>query len=170
MKKNRATSLPATREDGILVQELSDEVLVYDLRRHKAHCLNRTAAIIWRHCDGRRTAAEVATLTGRELKTRVDEGVIWHALEQLEKAGLLEDRVALPKQMEGLSRRQMMKRLGAGAVIALPLITSIIAPTAAQAASNLPNGTPCTASSQCASRCCRKTDLICRPVGQGACL
>ena len=170
MKKNRATSLPVAREEEILVQELPDEVLVYDLRRHKAHCLNHTAALIWKLCDGRRTAAEVAVATGRELKARVDERVVWHALEQLGKASLLEQRVTLPTQMEGLSRRQMMKQLGVGAAIAIPLITSIIAPTAAQAASNLPNGTPCTASRQCVSGCCRKTDLICRPVGQGACL
>ncbi len=29
-----------SRRDELVVRELPDEVLVYDLRQHKAHCLN----------------------------------------------------------------------------------------------------------------------------------
>lgn len=36
-------TLPAVRHEGLIVQELSDEVLIYDLDRDKAHCLNPTA-------------------------------------------------------------------------------------------------------------------------------
>lgn len=170
MKKTRPASLPVAREDGILVQELPDEVLVYDLGRHKAHCLNCTAAIIWKLCDGGKTAAEVAALAGQELKVKIDERVVWHALEQLGKAGLLERQVTLPARMAGVSRRQVMKQLGVGAAVAIPLITSILAPTAAQAASKLPNDSPCNANSECLSQCCKKTDHTCQPVGSGACL
>jgi len=55
-----AIDRPLARQDRLVVQELSEEVLVYDLDRHRAHCLNRTAALIWRHCDGSTSVAEMA--------------------------------------------------------------------------------------------------------------
>ena len=42
---------PEKRRDGLVVTELLDEVLVYDLDRHRAHCLNRTAALVFRHAE-----------------------------------------------------------------------------------------------------------------------
>ena len=45
--------LPAARTSGLVVRELAEETLVYDEERHRAHCLNRTAALVWRHCDGK---------------------------------------------------------------------------------------------------------------------
>jgi hypothetical protein len=53
--------LPRARTDGLVVKELTDEVLVYDLKRDKAHCLNLAAAAVWKLCDGRSTAAEIAS-------------------------------------------------------------------------------------------------------------
>jgi len=47
--------LPQARSEDLVIQDIGDEVLVYDLTRHKAHCLNRTAALVWRKCDGTRT-------------------------------------------------------------------------------------------------------------------
>ena len=52
--------LPKKRKEGIIVKELPDEVLVYDLDRDKAHCLNHSAAAVWERCDGRTTVAEIA--------------------------------------------------------------------------------------------------------------
>ena len=52
---NQQTAL--ARHDELVVQELPDEVLVYDLRKHKAHCLNQTAAFVWNHCNGQASAA-----------------------------------------------------------------------------------------------------------------
>ena len=42
--------LPAAREARLLVRELAEEVLVYDEEGHRAHCLNRTAALVWKSC------------------------------------------------------------------------------------------------------------------------
>ena len=39
--------LPKARQEQLTVRELPDETVVYDLARHKAHCLNPTAALIW---------------------------------------------------------------------------------------------------------------------------
>ena len=45
---NSQAILPAAREEGLIIQEMADEVLVYDRERYKAHCLNQTAALVWR--------------------------------------------------------------------------------------------------------------------------
>ena len=134
----RAHSAPEARKEGLIVHPLSEEVLVYDSDRHKAHCLNKTAALVWNRCDGKTSVAELAQGLGDEIKAPVDQDVIWLALDQLAKARLLhEDTPAARKP--GLSRRELMKRIGVGGAMALPLITSIIAPTVAQA------GTTCSA-------------------------
>ena len=59
---------PQVRKDGLVVKELPEEMLVYDLERHRAHCLNQTAALVWKHCDGQTSAKEIATLLKKELK------------------------------------------------------------------------------------------------------
>ena len=46
METTRAL-MPRARQDELVVEELQDETLVYDLERHKARCLNRTAALVW---------------------------------------------------------------------------------------------------------------------------
>ena len=60
--------LPRARKDDLLIQDLEDEVLIYDLKVDKAHCLNRAAATVWRHCNGRNTTAQLASHLKRELK------------------------------------------------------------------------------------------------------
>jgi hypothetical protein len=134
---------PRARKEGLLVQELPDEVLVYDLERHKAHCLNPTAALVWKHCDGRTTVSEMVQLLEKSLETSVDEDVVWCALNQLEKDHLLGDKVAWPVGMERISRRTLIRRVGMAAVL-LPLITTITAPTAQAGTSNcVPQGGAC---------------------------
>ncbi len=125
---------PRAREDQLVIQELPDEVLVYDVNRHKAHCLSRTAAFIWRHCDGQTSVARLAALLAQEVKGPVEPAVVWLALDRLGKARLLRERVAPPA---GLSRREVMRKLAlvGGLAALLPVVSSIVAPTAAQAAS-----------------------------------
>jgi len=129
--------VPRAREDRLVVQELPDEVLVYDLNRHKAHCLNRTAALVWGHCDGQTTVAEMATLLRKELKSPVDETLVWLALDRLGRAHLLCERVTSPVGAQRLSRREVMRKfaLVGGLSVLLPVVTSIVAPTASEAAS-----------------------------------
>ena len=44
---------PVARQEGLVIQEMPDEVLVFDLKTNKAHCLNETAAFVWKACDGK---------------------------------------------------------------------------------------------------------------------
>ena len=154
MKQN-AGRVPRARIEGLVIQELPDEVLVYDRERDKAHCLNQTAALVWKYCDGKTTIPTIAKRLQRDLKAdRVDEKVVWYALEQLSKDHLLEENIVPPALLGGMTRRQMVRVLGLAAVVAVPLVTSIVAPTPAQAATCLPSGAACTGSAQCCSGIC----------------
>jgi hypothetical protein len=121
---------PHARHDKLLVQELGDELVVYDQERHRAHRLNRAAALVWRHCDGRTTVAELTALLRAELNVSADEEVVWFALDCLRKAGLLRERLPRPPAAaSGISRRQVVRRLGRTAAVALlvPAVTTVVA-------------------------------------------
>ena len=155
MKQKVTDGAPRARTEGLIIQKLSDEVLVYDEDRNKAICLNSTAALVWKYCDGKTTVTSMAEQLGRDLKTEpVDEKVVWYALDQLAKDHLLEEAVAPPALLAGMNRRQMVRVLGVAAVVAVPLVTSIVAPTVVEAATCLPPGQPCGSSAQCCSGLC----------------
>ena len=130
---------PKARHDDLVVRDLPDEVLIYDTRTSEAHCLNPAAALVWRRCDGETTFAElVAALAASGAPA--DEDVIRHALEQLAASNLLDDRTVAQLDSSGITRRQLVKRLGVAAAVGLPLATSLIVPTAAEAVSPPPTG------------------------------
>jgi hypothetical protein len=126
---------PKARADGLVVQELMDEVLVYDLKRHRSHCLNRTAALVWRHCDGSKSVAEMTRHLHRELGTPVEEEAVWLALSRLSRAHLLEGCVRLQAGRDRSSRRALLRRLGA--ISGAALVSSIAVPSAFAAGSNI---------------------------------
>ena len=147
-------ALPRARQSELVTRELAGEVLVYDRNSDKAHCLNPTAALVWAHCDGQTTIAEMAQLLAGEMKTPVADEVVWFALTQLEKSSLLQTPWPRQAKTEQISRRALVKRLGIAAAVTVPLVTSIVAPTAAAAASCLPVSAPCSANAQCCSNNC----------------
>jgi hypothetical protein len=147
--------LPRARQDGLVIRELADETLVYDLERHKAHCLNQTAALIWKHCDGRTSVAEMSAILENEGHLPVDGDVMRYAVDRLGKKRLLEDAATWPADSRRLSRRDVIRKLGLAAAVALPLITTVVSPKAIQAATCVANGIPCTASAQCCNGCCK---------------
>jgi hypothetical protein len=136
---------PAARTTGVVVKAVGDELLIYDLERHRAHSLNgAAAAAVWRACDGTREvaaiAATVATKTGRRLPVEA----VRYALGELGRERLL----MAPVEATDLTRRDLMRRLGTAA--ALPFVMSVVAPTAAHAQSCLPRGEGvCSADGQC---------------------
>lgn len=125
---------PRARRKRLVIVRLENETLVYDLDAHRAHCLNATAHAVWRRCNGRRTIADIARAVPPAASGPVDSDVVLLALRQLREAGLLADSddADLPA---GPSRRELLARIGKGAAVLLPLVASVVAPTAAQAAS-----------------------------------
>jgi coenzyme PQQ synthesis protein D (PqqD) len=141
---------PRARNEELVIEELDDELLLYDLRTDAAHCLDPQATAIWRACDGTASVAEIAAATGT-----TDEAVE-HTLADLAERDLV----------EGIgyhSRRDAFKyALTAGAVgVALPIVKSIVAPTAAQAQSCLADGSTCSVDSECCSNNCNVA--VCGP-------
>jgi len=133
----KALPIPRRRHVGIMVQDLADEVLVYDLERHRAHCLNRTAAFVWQHCDGKIPLAEVARQLETAFKVPAGETLVWLALGRLERAHLLQERLHAPAEAAHYSRREFVRKLRQLGVISalLPAVSSIGTPTAEAAVS-----------------------------------
>ena len=124
-------SNPKARLNGLVVQEMPDEVLVYDLSTNKAHCLNGSAAIVWRACDGTNSVADIVNEFERSGKGSVSEDFVWLALNQLQENDLLETEIA--NRFKGQSRRQVLKTIGLASVVAVPVIASLVAPRSALA-------------------------------------
>ncbi len=150
MNRRIAARGPQARQSQLVVREIDDEVLVYDLERDTALCLNQTAATVWKSCNGERTVGEVTALVTVSLGFEVDEQVVWYALDQLSKDYLLEESAVPAESGSGLTRRQLLKRVGVVAA-AVPVITAITAPTAWAVNSCVPSGQPCTAGQICCS-------------------
>jgi hypothetical protein len=136
---------PEARRDDLLVEALGDELIVYDVERHRAHSLNGPAALVWRHCDGRTTIEDLALLLQRELGLPSDERLVRLALDRLGEAHLLRERPVGPADEGRLSRRQVVHQLGraSGMALVLPAVTSLAVPTVAMAQSAVPGGQRC---------------------------
>jgi hypothetical protein len=154
-KEQDMQKMPRARKSGLIIQEADNEILIYDQASDKAHCLNQTAAKVWKYCDGETTLLDTCSALSRDLGTVVDEKLVWFAVDQFSKDNLLEKQITPPPFMiAGINRRQLMRTLGLTAVVAVPLVTSIIAPMPAQASTCLVTGSPCTSSIQCCSTVC----------------
>jgi hypothetical protein len=156
--KSAEPSAPRARHARLVVKELANETLVYDELSHEAHCLNETAAFVWKHCDGRTSPAEMARRLERRMRMPVSEQLVWLALRQLSKSGLLEGHLPSQSPERQISRRALIRTLGIAAAVSVPLVTSIVAPTAVSAATIVCGkaGALCTTSADCCSGlfCC----------------
>jgi hypothetical protein len=138
---------PGARKEGVLVQELADDMLVYDLEDHKAHCLNKMAALVWEQCDGKNSVQDIAEKVGKKLDQPVDEDLVWFALDQLGNAKLLDKKIAPQLEKPRMSRRALIKRAGIAAMIAIPVVTSILAPDAIAGTGSC--GSTCASAADC---------------------
>ena len=150
------SQFPLARKGKLVVRELADEVLVYDLSRKKAFCLNRLAAGVWRLSDGQRSAAKIADDLSVEFGATIEEKVVWVAVDQLGRDHLLEYCIDPPSSVSGLTRREQLRSLGRAAAITGPIVAALAVPRAAAAASCLPKGAKCTPG--LVPACCRMTD------------
>jgi hypothetical protein len=128
MLRGSRTRKPKARTAELLVEELGEEVLVYDQRDDRVHCLGSAAHRVWSACDGETPVEQL----GRRLN--LDSELVARALGELEACGLLDDEAT-----GGLTRREATGRLAkvGAAAAAAPLIYSIAAPAPAAAATLL---------------------------------
>jgi hypothetical protein len=151
MKK---TQIPMARKEGLVIQEMPDELLVYDLETNKAHCLNETAYSVWKACDGKNTVADIAALFENG-----SEDLVWLAIDQLNENDLLEREYRL--DLNGRTRRDLIKKVGLASVIALPVVASLTAPSSALAAASC----ACTTPTSCVTQPACPSTNNCAPTG-----
>jgi hypothetical protein len=131
-------------------------------RNHQAHCLNQTAAFVWKHCDGRRSIPALARLMEKEMNAALSEQTVRFAIRQLERSSLVEASPLGPARLPQTSRRELIRTLGVAAV-ALPIVASVVAPIAAAAASCRTQGQPCVGAGL--GNCCPGMSLACNGPG-----
>jgi hypothetical protein len=152
---------PIARQKDLIVEELSDEVLVYDVTTDKAHCLNRTSALIWKNCDGEKSEREISRLLEQEFKSPVPVELVSLGLDELAAHGLLQPEISMVPKAQ-VSRRRLIQNLGLTAAVAVPLIMSLSVPAAAGASSTTDpcianpraEGCPCNQDGDCDSGNC----------------
>ena len=117
---------PVARKNGLVIQEASDEVLVYDLDTNKAHCLNETSAFVWKSCTGTNSVADIVRDFESTTGKTVNDELVWLAIDQLGDNGLLES--GMTARFAGQSRREVIKKIGLASMVALPVVASLVAP------------------------------------------
>ena len=147
------------RQNGLVVQEMPDEILIYDLDTNKAHCLNHSAATVWKLCDGNNSVAEIVQLFEENNSGKVTEDFVWLAIDQLNQNGLLDGSIA--PRFAGQSRRQVLKTIGLASMVALPVIASLVAPKNALGAISC----SCSNAGQCLTRTSCPSQSVCNQFG-----
>jgi hypothetical protein len=151
------------RRNDIVVEEVIDEVLIYDRRSDVAHCLSEIAALVWRTCEGGATLGEIAErIIVRDLAGSNDAAMELAdtAVSELVEKGLLETSGV--EASAAVSRRQALRRMagvGGAAVMAPLIVSAAIHPAAAFAsppctaggAQGCPNTACCTGYTTCTS-------------------
>jgi hypothetical protein len=107
-----------TRRPGLVVERVSDEVLVFDDTAQAAAALNPAATSVFDLCDGTRDIEEIIASAA---EAGLSEDAVRLGLHELGEAGLVEDVPA-----DGaLSRRALLAEWGstaAAAALALPVV------------------------------------------------
>jgi len=124
---------PRARSERLVTRTVGDELLVYDLDRHKAYCLNRVATQVFRHSDGQSTITEMVARIRSAVGMPIDDQAIRLGLMRLDAAHLLVDGSV--DRTHRTSRREVLRTLGKTAAVVVPVVTALTVPTPAQAAS-----------------------------------
>jgi hypothetical protein len=124
---------PQARTDDLVIEEVEDEVLIYDGKNARAHALTPDAARVWRACDGETSIDDLA------VRLELSRDTVVRALGELEGAELLESfglDIVDVGNGNGITRREMAFRSAkiGTAVAAAPLLYSIAVPSPAAAA------------------------------------
>jgi hypothetical protein len=122
--------LPVARTEGLIVEQVGAETVVFDEDTSQAHGLNPLAAAVFAGSDGHTSVTQLAEFASGRLGEPVDVDQVQDALVQLDELGLM---ASAPNV---ISRRAMLRKTAAGAAVgaafATPLVTSILTPAYAQ--------------------------------------
>ena len=120
--------MPIARTEDLVVEEIGDELLVYDKLTNIAHSLNATAARVWRACDGYTNTDVLCT------KLEMDSETLEQAIDELEYTQLI-----VPQPQLGHTRREMTVKVAKyGAAASIPFVYSVMGPVPMAAATPTP--------------------------------
>lgn len=140
-------SLPRARTDGLVLQEVQEEIIVYDPKSDETHLLNKTAALVWKASDGKHTIAALAHMVAHATNTVPNEEIVRYSLAQLQRKGLLAATVETGS-VSTMTRRQFLGKF-AVAVAVVPIVHTMKAGSLNQVSSCAGAGQPCVT-----QRCC----------------
>lgn len=152
--------LPTARRERLLVYDLANEVLVYDLDRQRAHSLGPEAAAVWSWCDRRRRFSEALAGLRDRGGSEVDRDLLLAVLGRLRRARLITGAVERPSG-DRATRRACLRKLAAMGGF---LVASVAIPSPSDAASCLTrrqcrqgesvpcSGLPCCGGGRCQRR------------------
>lgn len=119
--------LPVARTADLIEQEADKELLIYDLSINKAYSLNETSKNVFQACNGKTSFEEL------KRKYNYTDDLIHLTLGELKKNNFIETEYVSP--FAGMNRREVIRRIGLTSMIVLPVISTLLAPIAADAAS-----------------------------------
>ena len=119
------------------MQDVGDEIVIYDQDKRKAHRLNPSAALVWRACDGQKGVAEIAEAIRPKLGPGTDENLVRVALGRLGAVRLLDSGLGQSAEEAGESRRAFLRKGAAAGAAALlmPVVATLPRPSLAAALS-----------------------------------
>jgi hypothetical protein len=161
--------LPRARKHQLIVQPVASDVIVYDRARLRVHRLNQTTALVWEHCDGHTSVADLAARLAKQLGVPADERLVWMALRQLDRARLLTEHVQLPSEQVPISRRQAIALgITGAAALLLPSCDSVTTPNFGVLSDLAPGVAQ---QGRCKEGGCKgekvKGECVCKPTAEG---
>ena len=143
---------PKARSAGLDIEDLNDEIVVYDRTSDQVHLLSASTAKIWRLCDGkRRTVDIVDELEGQEASLIAVDGAL-SELEAFELLDLSEEADASQAPVN-LSRRSLLTHAAGASAFAAVTIVTLEAPLAASINSKLCQSSCNGADPECCELC-----------------
>ena len=115
---------PKARRNGLLVEEVGEELTIYDRERDHTCHLNRVAATVWRCCDGNTSVSQIAEHLRRTLGADANDDLVLLALERLHAAYLLDEIPEVLSADRSISRRSVLVAVALAALLPVVAIIS----------------------------------------------
>jgi len=114
------------RIDGLLLEQIDNELLVFNQVTGEGHALNETAARVFGLADGETSRATITAALSQQFNLPDDPDITELAVSELRDAGLVTDDES---QSSGINRRAVIRKLGLSvmAAAALPLVETMVA-------------------------------------------
>ncbi len=145
----RHRQVPLARSEGLLIEDIDSEKVIYDTERKQAHCLTPLAAVVFDNCDGKTRVRDLPQRASELLGDTVSEDHVRAALAQLDQRGLL--ATSSPR----ISRRDMIHKSAAlGAAAAAATLIFTVDPPMAHAQGDECSLQLCSVKTHCAGLTC----------------